>query len=84
MCDPKLRTPGIARSSLLTETVMRVIASSDVPGFSTQCMRKSVSLKSGRNSSPSRGTAMAVIANATATNAAAQRGRATSHGSIAR
>ena len=38
---------------------MRVIASSDVPGFSTQCIRKSVSWKFGRNSSPRSGTASA-------------------------
>ena len=52
MCEPKLRTPGTLRSSRLARLVIRVIASSDVPGFSTQCMRKSVSWNLGRNSTP--------------------------------
>ena len=55
MWAPKLRTPGMARSSLLTRMVIRFMASSEVPGFSTQCMRKSYSLNSGRNSSPRNG-----------------------------
>ena len=57
MCAPKLRTPGTARSSLLARRVIRRIASRDVPGFSTQCIRKSYSLKCGRNSSPRNGKA---------------------------
>ncbi len=48
MCDPKFRTPGMARSSLLARSVMRRIASIDVPGFSTQCIRKSYSRKFGQ------------------------------------
>ena len=48
MCEPKLRTPGIARSSLLARSVIRRIASSDVPGFSTKCIRKSFSWKFGQ------------------------------------
>ena len=51
---------GTARSSLLALSVIRRIASSDVPGFSTQCIRKSYSLKCGRNSSPRNGNATAV------------------------
>jgi len=57
MCEPKLFTPLIARSSLLAFSVIRVIAASDVPGFSTKCIRKSVSLKLGSSSSPSPETA---------------------------
>ena len=56
MCAPKLRTPGMARSSLLARMVMRDMACSEVPGFSTQCIKKSYSLKLGRNSWPSSGT----------------------------
>ena len=43
MCEPKLRTSGTLRSSLLTLTVIRRMASSEVPGFSIQCIRKSFS-----------------------------------------
>ena len=32
MCAPKLRTPGMARSSLLTAIVVRCISAADVPG----------------------------------------------------
>ena len=57
---PKFRTPGTAISSRLARSVMRRIASSEVPGFSTQCIRKSYSRKFGRNSSPRNGTVAAV------------------------
>ena len=56
MCAPKLRTPGIARSSLLDSVVIRTSSDSEVPGLVTQCIRKSRSLKSGSSSWPSWGT----------------------------
>ena len=64
MCEPKFFTPGIARRSLLATSVIRRIASRDVPGFSTQCIRKSFSWKLGMNSSPSLETATPVAARA--------------------
>ena len=84
MCEPKLRTPGTARSSLLARSVMRRMASRDVPGFSTQCMRKSVSLKLGRNSSPSLRMARPVQTKATSNTSNAVPGRVMKRGNIAR
>ncbi len=55
MCAPKLRTPGMACSSLDAATVIRVSSGSDVPGLVTQCIRKSRSLKSGSSDWPSVG-----------------------------
>ena len=55
MCAPKLRTPGMACSSLAAGHVMRTSSGSDVPGLVTQCIRKSRSLKSGSSDWPERG-----------------------------
>ena len=52
MCAPKLRTPGIARSSMQAAVVIRTISGCDVPGLVTQCIRKSRSLKSGSSDCP--------------------------------
>ena len=81
MCAPKLRTPSTSISSRPALTVTRRIASSEVPGFSTQCIRKSYSWKFGRNSSPRNGNAAAVTASETATIAIARLGAAISPGS---
>ena len=51
----KLVTPGIASSSRLMRSVDRRLASTEAPGRSIQCIRKSRSSKSGRNSSPKNG-----------------------------
>ena len=56
MCEPKLRTPGTERSSLLPAVTMRRSSVSDVPGFVSQCIRKSRSLNSGNSDWPSSGT----------------------------
>ena len=56
MWEPKLRTPGTARSSLLTPIVVRSSSPSDVPGLEIQCIRKSRSLNSGNNSEPMNGS----------------------------
>jgi hypothetical protein len=53
--SPKLRTPGIWRSSLLTARVVRCISAADVPGCVTQWIKKSRSLKPGNNDWPSSG-----------------------------
>ena len=66
---------GDRRSSLLTLTVTRRMASSEVPGFSIQCIRKSFSWKSGRNSSPRPRTPNPVATNAAARITSAQPGR---------
>jgi hypothetical protein len=63
---------------------MRFVASSEVPGFSTQCMRKSYSRKFGRNSSPRNGAVAAVRRNRIARAPSAVRGRSTNAGSILR
>src|SRR5262245_63484820 len=55
MCAPKLRTPGIARSSLLARWVMRQVSACEVPSAGTQCIRKSRSLKSGSSPWPRNG-----------------------------
>ena len=55
MWAPKLRTPGIARSSLLARTVTRYISGCDVPGGVSQCIRKSRSLNEGSSDCPSNG-----------------------------
>ena len=60
MRAPKLRTPSTAINSRLARSVTRRIASIEVPGFSTQCIKKSYSRKLGRNSSPRNGTVRAV------------------------
>ena len=49
MWAPKLRTPGMARSSLLASVVIRTSSGCDVDGSVTQCIRKSRSLNSGSN-----------------------------------
>ena len=67
MCEPQLRTPGISRRSLQAETETRVSSGADVPGWLSQCIRKSRSLKFGsswlpsvgKTSSPARTTASA-------------------------
>ena len=84
MCAPKFLTPGTAISSRLARSVMRRIASIDVPGFSTQCMRKSYSRKLGRNSSPRNGTVNVVTSSSTASEPSAVFGRSTKAGSICR
>ena len=48
MCAPKFRSPGISRSAWLTLVVVRSISASEVPGWVTQWMRKSGSLKCGK------------------------------------
>ena len=55
MWAPKLRTPGMARSSLLARTVTRYISGCDVPGGVSQCIRKSRSLNEGSSDCPSNG-----------------------------
>ena len=55
MWAPKLRTPGMARSSLLARVVMRTISGCEVSGLVTQCIKKSRSLKSGSSEWPSNG-----------------------------
>ena len=60
------------------------MASSDVPGFSIQCIRKSFSWKSGRNDSPRPRTPKPVATNAAARSTIAQPGRRASGGRIAR
>ena len=55
MCDPQLRTPGMSRSSRQAWTEIRVSSGREVPGFVSQCMRKSRSLKSGSSDWPRSG-----------------------------
>ena len=55
MWDPKLRTPGMEPISWLAAVTMRRSSMMEVPGFVTQCMRKSFSLNDGNSSSPIRG-----------------------------
>ena len=74
----------IERKSSLASTVTRCIASTDVPGFSTKCIRKSVSWKCGRNSCPSRAAAAPVTRNASTSANSAMYGRATNAGRTAR
>jgi len=66
-----LRTPGMARSSLLARVVMRNISGSEVSGEVTQCIRKSRSLNAGSNECPSNGqtTIPARVTTATVMNA---------------
>jgi hypothetical protein len=52
MCAPKFRTPSTSISSRPALTVTRRIASREVPGFSTQCIKKSYSWKFGRKFFP--------------------------------
>ena len=67
MWDPKLRTPGMEPISWLAAVTMRRSSMMEVPGFVTQCMRKSFSLNDGNSSSPNRGTtsAPAIVTSAT-------------------
>ena len=53
MWAPKLRTPGIARSSMLAWVVMRTISGCEALGVVSQCMRKSRSLNEGSSDWPS-------------------------------
>ena len=55
MCEPKLRTPGMARSSLLTWIVVRCSSASEVLGAAIQWIRKSRSLKVGNRDWPKAG-----------------------------
>ena len=84
MCEPKLRTPSMARSSLLARIVMRSISSTDVPGFSMKCIKKSVSWNSGRNSWPKCVAPAALSANVPAITPSAVYGRASSPGKTPR
>jgi hypothetical protein len=74
MWAPKLRTPGIARSSLLAAVVMRTSSGWEVPGAVTQCIRKSRSLKSGSSDCPSLGTTARPSSRMTTAAASAGRG----------
>ena len=74
MWAPKLRTPGIARSSILAAVVIRTSSGWEVPGAVTQCIRKSRSLKSGSSDCPSLGTTATPSSTMTATAASAGRG----------
>ena len=49
MCEPKLRTPGTLRSSLLTWIVVRCSSAAEVLGAVIQWIRKSRSLKVGNS-----------------------------------
>ena len=55
MWDPKLRTPGMDRSSRLARVAMRRSSATDVPGLVIQCIKKSRSLNCGNSDSPSHG-----------------------------
>ena len=56
MWAPKLRTPGIVRSSLLAcDRDPRFISGQEVLGSVTQCIRKSRSLNDGSSECPSNG-----------------------------
>ena len=48
----KLRMPGMAIRSSLAARVIRCISVDDVPGWATQCIRKSRSLKCGSSACP--------------------------------
>ena len=85
MCEPQLRTPGISRRSLQAATEMRVSSGAEVPGWVSQCMRKSRSLKFGSSWLPSvgagqragqraRASAVAIAGPAGAAAGAARRG----------
>ena len=63
---------------------MRRMASSEVPGFSTQCIRKSYSLKCGRNSSPRNENVPSATAIDTAMMPSARRGAPMSDGNTRR
>ena len=67
MCEPKSRTPGCARSSLLARVTMRRSSGIDVPGAVIQCMRKSRSLNPGNSSSPRRGRTATPMSSTVAT-----------------
>ena len=77
MCAPKLRTPGIFRSSSLACWVIRIISACDVPGRPTQCMRKSRSLNLGNSDWPRNGTTSRPATTSTPATAYAPRGRPT-------
>ena len=57
MCEPQLRTPSIWRRSWQAETEIRVSSPTEVPGWVSQCIKKSRSLKLGNSWLPSVGTA---------------------------
>ena len=75
MWAPKFRTPGMARSSLLTAIVVRCISAAEVPGWVTQWIRKSRSLKAGNSDCPSSGTSVRPTRVTTAKPAYTARGR---------
>ena len=77
MCEPKLRTPGTWRSSLLPAVTMRRSSVSEVPGFVSQCMRKSRSLNSGNSDWPSSGTTRIPVTTSAPTAPYAGNGRRT-------
>ncbi len=83
MWEPKLRTPGMDRSSRLPRSTIRTSSGWEVPGAVTQCIRKSRSLKVGNRDSPSEGTTAIPAATTTATVAYAHRGRITTLDSAA-
>ena len=67
MCEPKSRTPGIARTSRLARVTILRSSVIEVPGFVTQCIRKSLSLNVGNRSDPSVGSSASARAAADAT-----------------
>ncbi len=75
MWEPQLRTPGIATRAPQASWEIRVSSGSDVPGFVSQCIRKSRSLKSGSSDWPRWGTANAPATASTPTAAKAGPGR---------
>ena len=77
MWAPKLRTPGMARSSLLTAVVVRTVSASEVLGTPTQCIRKSRSWKAGNRLCPSPEPTTTPTSATTAVAAYTRRGRTT-------
>ena len=74
MCEPKFRTPGIARRSFESCSVIRRSSSTDVPGLVIQWMRNPRSLNSGNSDEPMNGSTAALITSNAPTAATARRG----------
>ena len=62
MWAPQFRTPGMVRSSAQAFWLTRYSSVTEVPGWVSQCIRKSRSLKSGSSDCPSSGAVMAPMA----------------------
>ena len=84
MWEPQLRTPGISCRSTHADTETRYSSGADVPGWLSQCIRKSRSLKLGSSWLPRVGATISPASATVITAAIAGCGLATSGTSTAR